>query len=154
MRISDWSSRVLFRSSPDGAWLASIGGDDDHQLAIYDWARNLFVSSAPTEKRPSQTFGICVMTASASNAGTSRPTNKSVTMLSRVTAQRGATTARPSQRKGNAGINLVAVTCGSSGIKFWAFNGSHLSCQKDKWGGGRKLMLAAVAVHDLPYICI
>lgn len=51
-RLNNFHLRAvaLVAFSPDGSKLASIGGDDDHSLAIYDWAQGLLLGTCKVDQ--------------------------------------------------------------------------------------------------------
>jgi echinoderm microtubule-associated protein-like 6 len=106
-----------------GDYVASIGLDDDHSMAVYHWGQKRLVATGPTDK--DKVFGLSFI---------STPT------------------AAPTEGKGPAPKATAAdrlVTCGHNHVKFWQINGRNLNCQKGVFGGkGPKQNMLSVASLD------
>ena len=115
----------LLAFSRRGDLLASVGCDDNHSIAIYNWEQGRLLASGPGAK--GKVLGLCF-------------------------ARRGVAPARDPAPHGTpegAGEGCrdeeVLLSCGKDHVKFWSLTGRSLRCQKAVWGrqGGRTTMLCA-----------
>jgi len=121
-----------------GDYVASVGLDDDHSMAIYHWGQKRLVASGPTDK--GKVLGLSFLspaglTVPGKGSGSSSNNNSKVVKATPC---------------GTECDRLV--TCGESHIKFWQINGRNLNCQKGVFGSGtqgKQTMTGVVSMAQL-----
>eukprot|EP00636_Phaeomonas_parva_P008104 CAMPEP_0118868616 /NCGR_PEP_ID=MMETSP1163-20130328/12066_1 /TAXON_ID=124430 /ORGANISM="Phaeomonas parva, Strain CCMP2877" /LENGTH=2540 /DNA_ID=CAMNT_0006803335 /DNA_START=188 /DNA_END=7810 /DNA_ORIENTATION=- len=162
-----------------GDLLATVGLDDNHSIAIYNWRQNRLLGSGPSDK--GKVLGLCFAkhpragagagAAASSGAAAKSPTrarargkepgstrSKMNSARFTSTAQSRASLPPPPGADDEEEKDLVdvIVTCGKDHVKFWLLTGRNLKCQKAVWGkaGKKTTMMCAQALHDGPLTCV
>ncbi len=110
----------LLTFNDSGELLASVGGDDDNTLIVYDWGKKMPVLETPTQK--SNVYCSCFMSSPADNTESNNKKSK----------------------KPKAKITDVVVTAGEKHVKFWWAVGRNVKSQKGLWGKFKRSNILSV----------